>query len=172
VGLENGDLLFLGLFKATDLEHASSTLRCCFRQVLLPIQHIIQQTIASSAESSSIIYAGIDASLNPGITLPESIGNAIEQTFPNKFGSMGTLSVVSCITAAIKSINEGITDAHHVVRLCGYGGLMLPVMEDIVLAARADDQSYTIRDLLLFSNVCGVGVDTVHFIVLHFVMTF
>ena len=40
---------------------------------------------------------------------------------------------------------------------------MLPVMEDIVLAARAAQQppTFTMRDLLMFSSVCGVGLDTV-----------
>jgi uncharacterized protein (UPF0210 family) len=38
---------------------------------------------------------------------------------------------------------------------------MLPVMEDPVLASRAAEGCYTLRDLLLFSTVCGVGIDTV-----------
>ena len=62
------------------------------------------------------------------------------------------------------------------LRLCGYCGLMLPVMEDVVLASRAagvslDDKgvpgataaasTFSLRDLLTFSSVCGVGLDTV-----------
>jgi hypothetical protein len=38
---------------------------------------------------------------------------------------------------------------------------MFPVLEDSVLAARADDRSYSIDSLLLYSTVCGAGLDTV-----------
>jgi uncharacterized protein (UPF0210 family) len=38
---------------------------------------------------------------------------------------------------------------------------MLPVMEDITLAQRAAEGKYSLRDLLTFSAVCGVGLDTV-----------
>eukprot|EP01032_Pedospumella_encystans_P003328 gene3328-3931_t len=51
-------------------------------------------------------------------------------------------------------------DSEH-VKLVGYSGLMLPVMEDIILAQRASEGRYNMRDLLTFSAVCGVGLDTV-----------
>ncbi len=44
---------------------------------------------------------------------------------------------------------------------CGFSGLMLPVLEDSVLAARAAEGSLTITDLLLYSAVCGAGLDTI-----------
>ncbi len=42
----------------------------------------------------------------------------------------------------------------------GFNGLMLPVLEDSILAARSQD-SLTLKDLLLYSAVCGTGLDTV-----------
>jgi uncharacterized protein (UPF0210 family) len=56
------------------------------------------------------------------------------------------------LTAAIKALP---------VRSCGYCGLMLPVLEDEVLAARASEGRYGIRELLLYSSVCGTGLDVV-----------
>jgi len=50
------------------------------------------------------------------------------------------------------------------IRLVGYSGLMLPVMEDLTLAERAAQHPrprFFLRDLLTFSAVCGVGLDTV-----------
>ena len=47
------------------------------------------------------------------------------------------------------------------VRRCGFSGLMLPVLEDPVLAARASDRTYGVQELLLFSSVCGTGLDVV-----------
>ncbi len=107
-----------------------------------------------------MLYGGIDASMNPGLTPQDSVGQGIEQLPPYKFGAWGTLAVVSTITKAIKSL-------HNKINLVGYSGLMLPVMEDLTLAQRAlansepDSSSYSLRDLLLYSSVCGVGLDTV-----------
>lgn len=38
---------------------------------------------------------------------------------------------------------------------------MLPVCEDVGLAARANDRTYNLTNLLLYSAVCGCGLDTV-----------
>ena len=38
---------------------------------------------------------------------------------------------------------------------------MLPVLEDAVLAGRAAEGTLTVKDLLLYSAVCGTGLDTV-----------
>ena len=38
---------------------------------------------------------------------------------------------------------------------------MLPPMEDPGLAARATEGKFGVQDLLLFSSVCGLGLDTV-----------
>jgi uncharacterized protein (UPF0210 family) len=47
------------------------------------------------------------------------------------------------------------------IKTCGYSGLMLPVLEDPVLAQRAAEGRYTVRELLLYSSVCGTGLDVV-----------
>ena len=43
----------------------------------------------------------------------------------------------------------------------GYSGLMVPVMEDRVLAERWAESTYNIDSLLAYSAVCGTGLDTV-----------
>ena len=43
----------------------------------------------------------------------------------------------------------------------GFSGLMLPVLEDAVLARRAAEGRLTVKDLLLYSAVCGTGLDTI-----------
>ncbi|WP_322793070.1 DUF711 family protein, partial [Bellilinea sp.] len=42
----------------------------------------------------------------------------------------------------------------------GFNGLMLPVLEDSRLALRSAQGHLTIKDLLLYSTVCGTGLDT------------
>ena len=38
---------------------------------------------------------------------------------------------------------------------------MLPVLEDYGLAQRNTEESYNLTDLLLYSSVCGTGLDTI-----------
>ena len=46
-------------------------------------------------------------------------------------------------------------------RRTGFNGLFLPVLEDACLATRAAQGVLTVKDLLLYSAVCGTGLDTV-----------
>jgi len=174
IGLENGDLLFLSFYGADSIDEGRDNLTNTMRQILTPIQtHAIEACQELQQSNISVIYKGIDASINPGLTLPDSIGAGIENlltllpstnstTISRKFGSYGTLAVVSAITSAIKLLSNDNNEASS-IQLAGYSGLMLPVMEDLVMAERADEQPaiYTIRDLLVFSTVCGVGLDTI-----------
>ncbi len=47
------------------------------------------------------------------------------------------------------------------IQRTGFSGLMLPVLEDSVLAERAAEGTLSVKDLLLYSAVCGTGLDTV-----------
>ena len=47
------------------------------------------------------------------------------------------------------------------VKQVGYSGLMVPVMEDKLLAQRWAESTYNIDSLLAYSAVCGTGLDTV-----------
>jgi uncharacterized protein (UPF0210 family) len=68
------------------------------------------------------------------------------------FGGHGTVDACATVTAAIRTLT---------VKTCGYAGLMLPVLEDPILARRASEGRFNLRDLLLFSSVCGTGLDVV-----------
>ncbi|MCC6985620.1 MAG: DUF711 family protein, partial [Anaerolineales bacterium] len=43
----------------------------------------------------------------------------------------------------------------------GFNGFMQPVLEDSILAKRAAEGVLTVKDALLYSAVCGTGLDTV-----------
>jgi uncharacterized protein (UPF0210 family) len=62
------------------------------------------------------------------------------------------LYVAALITRAIRRTR---------VRRCGFSGLMLPLLEDSVLARRAAEQPPSVHELLLYSAVCGTGLDTI-----------
>jgi len=67
-------------------------------------------------------------------------------------GWHGSLASAAILTEAIDR-----ADFPHT----GFCGLMLPVLEDATLAKRAADGSLSVKDLLMFSAVCGTGLDTV-----------
>jgi uncharacterized protein (UPF0210 family) len=81
-----------------------------------------------------------------------SIGAAIEAFTGAKFGSSGTLTAARIITTAVKAVP---------VKQTGFSGLMLPVMEDKLLAQRWAESTYNMDSLLAYSAVCGTGLDTV-----------
>ncbi len=105
---------------------------------------------ASFAREHGRAWLGIDPSPAPG--LDSSIGEAIETLTGVPFGAPGTVDACAAITGALKALE---------IPTCGYAGLMLPVLEDPVLARRATEGRYGVRDLLLFSSVCGTGLDVV-----------
>ncbi|MGH9714633.1 MAG: DUF711 family protein [Candidatus Acidiferrales bacterium] len=95
-------------------------------------------------------YGGID--LSPAPLKDISIGGAIEKFYGQPVGSSGTLTVAALITRALRAIP--VTHA-------GYSGLMLPVLEDSVLAQRWSEGRLTMDALLSYSAVCGTGLDTI-----------
>jgi uncharacterized protein (UPF0210 family) len=95
-------------------------------------------------------YVGVDPT--PAPLGDVSIGSAIEAFTGAKFGSSGTLTAARIITAAVKAVP---------VKQIGYSGLMVPVMEDKLLAQRWAESTYNIDSLLAYSAVCGTGLDTV-----------
>jgi uncharacterized protein (UPF0210 family) len=97
-------------------------------------------------------FVGIDLSPAPFPDDAISIGAAIESAGVDRFGAPGTLYVSALITRAIRRTR---------VRRCGFSGLMLPLLEDSVLARRAAECPSSLHELLLYSAVCGTGLDTI-----------
>ena len=102
------------------------------------------------ATGSGWTFMGVDPTPAPLADI--SIGAAIESYTGAKFGSSGTMTAALIITSAVKAVP---------VRQVGYSGLMVPVMEDKLLARRWAESSYNIDSLLAYSAVCGTGLDTV-----------
>ena len=94
-------------------------------------------------------FAGIDFSLAPFPDAAHSIGAALEKLTGAKFGEHGTLFAAAFVTDCLRRAN---------FPRVGFSGLMLPVLEDATLAARS--AHYSVDSLLLYSTVCGTGLDT------------
>jgi uncharacterized protein (UPF0210 family) len=103
------------------------------------------------ASASGWTYQGIDPT--PAPLGDVSIGRAIESFVGGPFGSGGTMTAARIITAAVQSVP--------LAKRTGYAGLMVPVLEDNVLAKRWAEGAFTIDSLLAYSSVCAAGLDTV-----------
>jgi uncharacterized protein len=97
-------------------------------------------------------FAGIDFSLAPFPEEVRSIGTAVERLTAGRFGAPGTLFVAAFLTACLQQA---------AFPRCGFSGLMLPVLEDATLAMRSREGLFSVNDLLVYSAVCGTGLDTI-----------
>jgi uncharacterized protein len=103
-------------------------------------------------ERFSFRFAGIDFSFAPFPDEARSIGAAIERLGVERFGAAGTLFAAALLTDCLRRASYP---------RCGFSGLMLPVLEDLTLANRSREGLFGVGDLLLYSAVCGTGLDTV-----------
>ncbi len=103
-------------------------------------------------KSGGFAFAGIDLSPAPYPSPELSVGTIVEQLSGVPLGEPGTLAAVEAITSALRKVK---------VKSCGFNGLMLPVLEDSVIAKRVQEGRLDLQDLLLYSTVCGTGLDTI-----------
>jgi uncharacterized protein (UPF0210 family) len=106
----------------------------------------------SNTELSEVHFGGIDFSLAPFPSEVLSLGTAFEKLGVSKIGLHGSLAAAAILTESIERAEFPRT---------GFSGLMMPVLEDATLAQRAGEGTLTVKDVLLYSAVCGTGLDTV-----------
>jgi uncharacterized protein len=107
---------------------------------------------ARISQEFDLVFGGIDFSLAPYPEVARSLGSAIETLGVPCIGGHGSLFATALLA-------EGVDRANFT--RCGFSGLMFPVLEDAILARRAAEGVLTVNDLLLYSAVCGAGLDTV-----------
>lgn len=146
IGLESADLVEQAFAGADRLAHAGERLTALFDRALVPVARLGENL----AERFGWRYLGID--LSPAPLGEVSIARAFEALEGGVFGEAGTLSIAAMTTQALERVN---------VKRCGFSGLMFPVLEDAGLGQRNAEGRFDIQDLLLYSTVCGTGLDTV-----------
>jgi uncharacterized protein len=99
-----------------------------------------------------VAYAGADLTPAPFPSDEISAGGMLEDLGVDAVGAAGTLAAAAALTRMLKALP---------LRQVGFSGLMLPVLEDSVLAARASEGLLSWPELLLYSAVCGTGLDTI-----------
>jgi uncharacterized protein (UPF0210 family) len=146
IATEAADLAVSAFSNAKTLEEGRETLISEIEKHGKRITQIVK------AELSTIKFGGIDFSLAPFPNDASSLGNAVEQLGVPRAGLHGSLAAAALLTEAIDR-----ADFLHT----GFSGFMQPILEDSVLARRAAEGKLTIKDALLYSAVCGTGLDTV-----------
>jgi uncharacterized protein (UPF0210 family) len=145
IGLESPNIL-TETFSRSDWSNARANLKRSLESKFKPVE-IIAFDISKSLGWA---YNGMDTSPAPG--LDASIGEAIETLTKQPFGDASTLRACALITDVLKDLD---------LKTCGYSGLMLPIIEDRILAKRAMENRFTVQELLLFSSVSGTGLDVI-----------
>ncbi|MFH1184065.1 MAG: DUF711 family protein [Chloroflexota bacterium] len=106
----------------------------------------------STTKGGSTRFLGVDFSLAPFPAEARSLGTAFERLGARRVGLHGSLAAAAILTEAIDRAR---------FRRAGFSGLFLPVLEDATLAQRAAEATLSVKDLLLYSAVCGTGLDTI-----------
>jgi len=146
VGLESANVVqevFAGVHEAGPAEERLSA---ALTKILQPAEAAAGRVAAKSGWS----FAGIDPT--PAPMGDVSIAAAIESFTGAPFGGGGTMTAAGIITRAVQATR---------VKQVGYSGLMVPVLEDNLLAKRWAEGTYNIDSLLAYSAVCAGGLDTV-----------
>jgi hypothetical protein len=112
----------------------------------------IETTARHLEETQDLAFAGTDFSLAPFPGEACSIGGALERLSGKALGSAGTLTAAAILADALQRAE---------FRHAGFCGVMMPVLEDSILAHRAAEGRLNTGELLQWSAVCGTGLDTV-----------
>ena len=134
--------------RAADWDAAALAMRTAVERHVAPIAQVCREHAAASGRR----FAGIDSSPAPSQSVA-SMADVVKLLGVPHFGASGTIEAASLLTKVFKSVKGA--------PLVGFSGFMLAALEDAGLAAAAAKGQYDIRALLVYSAVCGIGLDTV-----------
>ncbi len=148
LALEAADLAVQAFMEARDL--ASGRQRLV--DAIEGNAHRLSDVARRLANTHHQTFMGLDFTLAPFPQTERSIGTALERMGVPAVGYHGSLAAAAILADTL--------DQARFPR-AGFCGLMFPLLEDHTLAQRAAQGYLSIKDLLLFSTVCGTGLDTV-----------
>ena len=149
LALEAADLAVGTFGGATSLGDARERLVASLTR---EVERVERAAADAVRDVEGVDLTGVDLSLAPFPADDRSIAHAFERLGVPAFGAHGTLFLASFLTDCLRAVRP---------ERVGFSGLMLPVLEDSLLARRAADGTFGLDSLLLYSAVCGLGLDTV-----------
>jgi uncharacterized protein (UPF0210 family) len=147
IATEAADLAVQAFRQAGTLLEAQQALSTIIEQHA----HRLEETAGKLARQFEVRFNGIDFSLAPFPDEALSLGAAMEALGVSSLGLHGSLAAAAILAEAIDRAQ---------FRRTGFSGLLLPVLEDAILSKRAAQGKLSVKDLLLYSAVCGAGLDT------------
>lgn len=145
IAMEAADLA-LEIFKGADTPMSASA------ELIKAIEDASRRIEECCAYIAGDDFLGIDFTLAPFPEESRSIGAALESLGISAFGLTGSLSASAFLMSILDQAK---------FRRIGFNGLMLPILEDSCLAERNSAGIISIQQLLLFSTVCGTGLDCI-----------
>ena len=148
LAIESADLALEAITNASSLEDARQRLIAAIEDHASRLEVAVSQALTGTGTA----FQGIDFSMAPFPEPARSVGAALEALGLAGFGSAGSLAASAFVTDTLDRARFKRT---------GFCGLMLPVLEDSILGQRGTEGLLTVGDLLMFSAVCGTGLDTI-----------
>ncbi len=147
LALEAADLVEAAFKAEGELLPALEHLRASLNEHAAALERVAAELTANQ----HISYIGLDFSPAPFPQPGCSLAGGMEAAGVT-IGKSGAVAAAALLTQVL---DEGKW------KKTGFNGMMLPVLEDAVLAQRSSQGVLSIQDLLLYSAVCGTGLDTV-----------
>ncbi len=147
IALEMADEVSRVFRNASSLTDAKLNLKAKFEE----IYDVIAGICSKVGQKYNIEFSGMDFSPAPFPKLTRSIGYALEKLRFDYFGAPGSLIAIAIIKNCIPKREKVI----------GFSGFMQPVLEDYIIAKRLEENKFNLDTLLLYSTICGAGLDTV-----------
>ena len=147
IALEMADEVVDVFKNSNTLAEATTNLKKRFRE----IYDLMTSISEKASKQHDVEFKGIDFSPAPYPTYEQSIGTTLEELGFEYFGAYGSLIGVAIIKNCIPKEDKVI----------GFSGFMQPVLEDYTIAKRLTEKKFDLHSLLLYSTICGTGLDCV-----------
>jgi len=138
--------------EATDGSKSLKEVRERYKRSIEAFANDLTEVSQALEEATGTSFKGLDFTPAPFPQSELSFGTAIETLGISSIGLHGSLAGAAFFADTL--------DRADFLR-AGFNGLFFPVLEDKILADRVSQGSLTVKDLLLYSTVCGAGLDTV-----------
>jgi len=147
LAVESADLALEAIRRAVSLNDAR-------QRIITALEEAATRLTARTTHLSQqfeVEFKGLDFSFAPYPAEWCSLGSALEALGLPALGQAGSVAAAAFLADTL--------DRGRWLKT-GFNGLMLPVLEDSTLAKRAAQGTLGVKDLLLYSCMCGAGLDT------------
>ena len=142
----------IDISKNQDLDHLKIRLVKALGAQVSHIDRVAKQL----ALGGCVEYAGQDISLSPFPDEDISVLSILRQLGLKDFGANGSLFLTSYLTDILKEVIS-----RYKLKSTGFNGVMYSLLEDKELCAANDKKTISIDSLILYSSLCGCGLDMV-----------